>query len=66
VSDEAADSSPRQRSEPAGLVRMTEQPVPVPMPLTDAATPGDHPWNSWANQQVDHAATLPTTNHRRS
>jgi hypothetical protein len=26
-----------------------------------AATTGDHPWNSWANQQVDHAATLPTT-----
>jgi hypothetical protein len=36
VSDEAADSSPRQRSEPAGLVRMTEQPAPDPM-LTDAA-----------------------------
>ena len=26
-----------------------------------AATTGDHPWNSWENQQVDHAATLPTT-----
>ena len=25
------------------------------------ATTGDHPWNSWENQQVDHAATLPTT-----
>ena len=37
MSDEAADSPPRQRSEPAGLVRMTEQPAPVPMPLADAA-----------------------------
>ena len=26
-----------ERSEPAGLVRMTEPPAPVPMPLTDAA-----------------------------
>src|SRR5450432_2557961 len=32
VSDEAADSSPRQRSEPPGLV-----PVPVPVLLADAA-----------------------------
>ena len=37
MSDEAADSSPRQRSGPAGLVRMTEQPAPVPMPLAAAA-----------------------------
>ena len=37
MSDEAADSPPRQRSEPAGLVRMTEQPAPLPMRLTDAA-----------------------------
>ena len=36
MSDEAAGSSPRPRSEPAGLVRMTEQPAPVQMQPTDA------------------------------
>jgi len=37
VSPQTADSPSRQRSEPAGLVRMTEQPAPDPMPLADAA-----------------------------
>ena len=31
-----------------------------------AAPTGDHPWNSWANQQVDHAATPPTTTTTKS
>ena len=37
MSDEAADSPPRQRSEPAGLVRMTEQSGLVSVRLLDAA-----------------------------